>query len=307
MEAGENKMKNRTSTREHFGNKDSLRKYINALPNPTDIRHFRVLSIRTNGNVGLKLMTDRGNFFYKIYYHVNPISLQRVMEIQNYYYSKGYPSSKPLMFEEGYVLAVSQEIFATMSEFIEGKSQFNAKSFEEISRYMAEFHKIGANCRLTLKDCLRSYNPQDIFNYLDQKITNSIEESEHILGCANDRQLIHGDMHHGHFLFSEDKVVAILDFEKMGYGLREEDIGSTIFYMLANSKRQDMSFRIISTYDKYSDRPIRPHLLKAGILKTASGYALWRAHEYKKRASLSNRKEYFKSLKLLDLVRELKL
>jgi homoserine kinase type II len=205
-------------------------------------------------NLKWKLATDRGEFLLKVY-HTQRFSdidvLSRALQQQQRLYNTGFPSPE-LLTVKGEVLHRFHDLKFIIMRFCPGKivkpKQMNKQQMYELGTVTGKMHRIlndssigveitpqfipqCRNERLfhwnnVIKDAKNNDKPHLISNIeLQLRLTETIDIDSFGKSTAG---WTHGDLWVDNLLFFDNKVSAVLDFDRLNFNYPELDVARAI-------------------------------------------------------------------------------
>jgi len=196
-------------------------------------------------NDNIILETSKGKYLLKIFVEWSKeahllSSLNFLLHLRKNH----FPSPGPILDRQGEMLFSFGDQFGTLLEYIEGRRMptLGEKSLSKVARVIAQFHEIGKEYKgpkrekhLSLERLLdlpeelairqRNQEILSLISYLRDK-----SHTEYKFPQSLPRGMVHRDLHRGHFLFRNAKIVGVLDFEKVCVDYLIKDVGCMIAY-----------------------------------------------------------------------------
>lgn len=136
---------------------------------------------------------------------------------------------------------------------MENEKESSIDYIDDYARYLSDFHKI-KNEFPKVSDRKFFHIPSD--DYFDKyKIVDFKKYLLKNKPKTFDYVFIHGDMHYANILWKDKKIVAILDYELSGIGIKEFDIAWSLFLRPSQkffNRKKEINF-FLSCYKKYNN------------------------------------------------------
>ena len=218
-------------------------------------------------------------------------------------------------------------IYGFVLEYIEGKSlpatKITQKHIQDIIAYYKNIQQARMNEKLLmptydfkliqknyLYNCdkmIQQSKKNLLFSFLlNQCKKNLIQIGNSSLQILDEKkEIIHGDFHHNNLLFQNNKLVAILDLEDLGYGYKSEDLLRFILCLIARQPFFYPRKKYLYSYLKYITKEF-----KYSEDEWIAGLNSFTLQKYKKifskvrKANFSNAK---KMIQILFFMRQYKL
>jgi Ser/Thr protein kinase RdoA (MazF antagonist) len=142
-----------------------------------------------------------------------------------------------------YTVTVFEKAEGRLAENIP-TSEWSTDLFQSIGKAVGKFHRISARYQPDRHSPSRpqwfeSYEIHEATEKLTtsadptrDKLTNLIQELQHLPTSLSDFSLIHGDLHFANFLIQSDGTVTIIDFDDCVYGWFAMDVAMALFDVL---------------------------------------------------------------------------
>lgn len=192
-------------------------------------------------------------------------------ELMTWLFENGLPISQLLYSTEGVPWGEQEGTIYVLYPFLEGDSGTELKDLNialasDIGTSLAKLHKALANYKTTEK-----FSVFDIFNevasfawatvhgYLKEPYRCKLQELEQTIGGefvniyeTLERQLVHRDFHLGNIVVEKNKLVGILDFDRVKVGIRVFDLSyftvAVLSHTFSESLKRDDWFTFTQSF-----------------------------------------------------------
>lgn len=236
-----------------------------------DIGKYRGFKIFARGGVQttLLLITTKGKYVLRYYEHRSKDWVLFEIKLSNYLKMKKYPLPGILKNYLGKFISEYKNKPYVIMEYSPGKhyqnpnNSFNKKRTLELIKVISELHKLTKNHselskgheQFNIKYCLREY--RKISRKIDvvkreKWLKNELNKLEFPKSLPSG--ICHADLNHGNFLFINNKIIAVLDFDMAFYTNLIYDLASAIYWWAWPPKKGFILYRakyIVKNYSKF--------------------------------------------------------
>lgn len=201
-----------------------------------------ILTLNTRSETSKKVIVKVGDkiyFFKEIpWYCSNKDFLDFSLSFQDFLYNNKFKLPKIILTRGGDKYQFVKNKYYTLHEFIMGESwDLNSEKAYNIGKYIAKFHKIALkfdhpnikNYSIGLyestKDMVSLLDDKELKNNLNNLLEKYYSELSNYDGI---KSLVHGDCNPSNFIFENNDVAAIVDFDNVKYDNPIRDLAEII-------------------------------------------------------------------------------
>ncbi len=220
------------------------------------------------GQTTLLVETDEGKSVLRYYENRSNEHVLFELRLFEYLRSKGYPVPKVIKSTAGHLSEEYQSKPLGMLEFIEGEHgkdpniEFDHEEAVQVVQAVAELHRLTLGYEADYVSNREPLNADYCLKAIESKSTDRHEwlRSELVtlqIPSGMPRGICHADLNYGNFLFKNNKVAAVLDFDMSFYGDLVYDVANLIYWWAwppKSSLKLEEAKIIVNEYQKY--RPL---------------------------------------------------
>jgi len=225
---------------------------------------FKTGAVQTN----LLLETTKGKYVLR-YYESRPEKYALFeANILQYLNAHSYPCPAPIRNIHGKFLGKYKNKPFALFEFMEGKHENNSENYKKIAKAIGQLHKITSGYKPKDYKTRDSYDPKSCLknaNLNSKKIKSKSEAKIRLewlnkelkkLKLTNNlpKGICHCDTHPSNFLYKNQQLSAVLDFDDASYIPRIYDIANMIYFWAWPHKKKilfDKAKELLKEYSKY--------------------------------------------------------
>ena len=224
---------------------------------------FKLGNVQTN----LLIETKKGKFVFKYYENRSSKYALFEMNVLRYLAKHSYPCPPPIRNVHGSFIGIYKNKTFALFEFINGDHRRNANS-KLIAQAIGKLHKITIGYKPKYFEFRDTYDPKSCWKNAISN-SNKIKSKSRAKNRLNwlktelgklklpnniPKGVCHCDAHYSNFLYNNDKVIAVLDFDNASYVYLLYDIANMVYFWAWPHKKEIIFNRakdILKEYNKY--------------------------------------------------------
>jgi homoserine kinase type II len=229
-----------------------------------DSSPFKTGAVQTN----ILLETSKGKAVFRYYENRTENHARFEMTVLEYLTGYDCPCPAPIKNKQGeYIGSYHSKSFALL-EFLEGEHSNSEDNGKQIAEVLGKLHALTTGYKPDYAEARDTYNPTSCLKSATaniQKIASTFEAEARLTWLKDElaklqfpetlpKGVCHCDTHPSNFLYEDDKLVAVLDFDDASYVYLFYDIANMLFFWAWPDKGElnfEKTKELLSTYEQH--------------------------------------------------------
>ena len=238
----------------------------------------------------LLLNTTQGQAVLRYYEKRSADYVKFEIEVLHYLAEHSYPSAAPFAKKDGEYFGIYKGKPFALFEFMPGKHNDNHENYLEVAEAIGKLHAITEGYQPSATAARPAHDTAYVWSCAQQsavKIPSKVESQARLSWLKQQLESVdlpdnlpkgvcHGDTNPSNFLYSNNKLSAVLDFDQATYTWLMYDLANVVYWWTWPDKGElsiEETKKLLTTYEKY--RPLsdeeKHHLFDALKLVILTG------------------------------------